>query len=292
MIILLLPLLFLMLLIFAIGSDEDSRKEANSNHSCEVMLMVEDVKLTEVRGHVRNNLLSEDLDLVVLAIYKHEGYQNIDAIIEKINQLYEYVVDHNYQLSKSEYIQSYKHGKEYITKSEENQKEDMSYIVDVVKGINKNCSVTSADIDLESEHYQGSNPYVASNLKGQCTWFVWGRVHEKTGYALPSKMGDANNWYAYAKSNRILSVGTKPKANSIMVLGGGDFGHVAIIESIESGKVRITEGNYNNPYANDDKMASYAREHYADLFHDGIIDISVLESGSYQGMQIKGYIYF
>ena len=91
--------------------------------------------------------------------------------------------------------------------------------------------------------YTTKNPYTLAGFYGQCTWYAWGRMYEKTGFALPSRMGNAGQWFdnisSDYKSNEI-------KPNSIMVIGAPHtLGHVIFIEEIQGSYAYITEGNAN-----------------------------------------------
>lgn len=61
-----------------------------------------------------------------------------------------------------------------------------------------------------------------------------------------------------------MSYGNTPKVDSIQVLGGSQFGHVAFVESVnkENNTMIISEGNVNNPHAEDTYMVDYANQHY------------------------------
>ena len=92
-------------------------------------------------------------------------------------------------------------------------------------------------VDLSSAGYNSLNVY---KNPPQCTWYCWGRAYEKLGISLP-KWGNAESWDDCAYSDPNYSVGTEPRANSIMV---DDGGHVMFVEKIENGYAYITEGNY------------------------------------------------
>ena len=73
-----------------------------------------------------------------------------------------------------------------------------------------------------------SNPYKQSGPYGtNCTWYAWKMAYEKAGVTLPG-WGNAKEWYSDAKRAG-YSVGTTPKANSIIVWGGWtSYGHVGL----------------------------------------------------------------
>lgn len=125
------------------------------------------------------------------------------------------------------------------------------------------------DVDLEGIFYQIGNPYTKAGYRGQCTWYVWGRVREALGIELPSNMGNAGDWIEYAKNDPRFIIGDEPRPGAIIVTKGDAFGHVAFVESYDpkTKTAIITEGNVGNPMTGTDQMVDYAREHYADLFY-------------------------
>lgn len=146
---------------------------------------------------------------------------------------------------------------------------------------------------VDSAHYQANNPYTSSGLRGQCTWYVWGRASEVLGIKLPSKMGNAQNWINSAIANG-YKTGSKPSKNSIMVLSGGDFGHVAYVEGWDGKTITFSEGNYGNPHANDSNMVSYANKHYKELLNTTKKEYEIYKVGnsySIHGLTVVGYIY-
>ncbi|WP_285015055.1 coiled-coil domain-containing protein [Lactococcus garvieae] len=82
--------------------------------------------------------------------------------------------------------------------------------------------------------HSGTNPYPA----GQCTAFVW----DYFGGNMPTYMGNAGDWVAYANSG--------PAAGTIAVFppgnqGAGGVGHVAVVLSVSGSKMTVIEGNFN-----------------------------------------------
>lgn len=80
----------------------------------------------------------------------------------------------------------------------------------------------------------GKNPYPP----GQCTAFVW----DYFGGKIPTYMGNAGDWVAYANSG--------PAAGTIAVFppgnqGAGGVGHVAVVLSVSGSKMTVIEGNFN-----------------------------------------------
>jgi hypothetical protein len=82
---------------------------------------------------------------------------------------------------------------------------------------------------------------------GQCTYWANMRYHALTGYWVPW-LGNAYQW-AYGASSSGWVVSSKPKVPSIIVLqpgvqGAGGYGHVAIVEKINSDG-SVYASNYN-----------------------------------------------
>ncbi|KXT59651.1 CHAP domain-containing protein [Lactococcus sp. DD01] len=100
-------------------------------------------------------------------------------------------------------------------------------------GGNGNSSKPTPTPDPDPEH-SGTNPYPA----GQCTAFVW----DYFGGNMPTYMGNAGDWVAYANSG--------PAAGTIAVFppgnqGAGGVGHVAVVLSVSGSKMTVIEGNFN-----------------------------------------------
>ena len=84
-----------------------------------------------------------------------------------------------------------------------------------------------------------SNPYKQSGPYGtNCTWYAWKMAYEKAGVTLPG-WGNAKEWYSDAKRAG-YSVGTTPKANSIIVWGGWtSYGHVGYVERVSGNTLYV-----------------------------------------------------
>lgn len=85
-----------------------------------------------------------------------------------------------------------------------------------------------------------TNPYAKTTSWGDvnCTWMAWQQTYDRTGIALPG-FGNARDWYNDAK-NAGFSVGSEPKANSIIVLDNYlEYGHVAFVDHTNNGVVYV-----------------------------------------------------
>lgn len=106
-----------------------------------------------------------------------------------------------------------------------------------------------SDCNMNSNSYRSNiNPFYNGGYAGQCTWFVWGRVHEKLGKSITfsrSYQRNATDWIDIVTN---CSISNTPVTHSIIVWGGtGNFvnGHVAFIEKIENGKIYFSEANWD-----------------------------------------------
>lgn len=115
-----------------------------------------------------------------------------------------------------------------------------------------------SDMNINSSSYMSNtNMYYRADLVGQCTWFCWGRAHEKKGKALSFHGGNnGRQWYAnintYNVTKRPAYLG--PITDSICSISYGDTkpGHVVFVELVEGNTVYYTEANYPR----DDRLSS------------------------------------
>ena len=105
--------------------------------------------------------------------------------------------------------------------------------------------------------------------------------------------GDAQTWLSSASAMG-YPTGSRPSVNAVVVLSGGNFGHVAFVEAWDGKKIRVSEGNYRNPYYNDtNMMVAYARTHAEELVHEETYN-SYEEYKKRQadiGLVVVGFIY-
>ncbi len=133
--------------------------------------------------------------------------------------------------------------------------------------------------NIQSSAYTAvGNIFAKCGYSGQCTWFTYGRVLEKLGIALPSEFyGNAVDWwYANARDN-VYPYGSEPKANSIIVWGGGPvgYGHVGFVEKVEGNTVYFNEGNFSIRGNYDGNVKTLSKE-------------AIKNRGN---LYLKGYIY-
>lgn len=96
-----------------------------------------------------------------------------------------------------------------------------------------------------SDYYYSGNPfYQAGYGLPNCTCYAWGRWYELLGYK-PSGLstGNADTWI---DRNSTYEVGYTPKLGAILVSsydGGGDGGHVSVVEQINNDGSIITSNS-------------------------------------------------
>ena len=133
--------------------------------------------------------------------------------------------------------------------------------------------------NVQSSAYSGNmNIFTKYGYKGQCTWFTYGRVLEKLGISLPQEFyGNAVDWWYANVRDNVYSYGSEPKANSIAVWGGGNYGygHVAFVESVDGDTVSLNEGNFNVRLNYDGSAKQLSKE----------------EMENRGNLYLKGYIY-
>ncbi|OOM81889.1 autolysin [Clostridium puniceum] len=89
-------------------------------------------------------------------------------------------------------------------------------------------------------------------IKGNCTWYAWGRAWEITG-SKPTDAGFIGNGYEWWDANKKsgkYKYGSEPRVGAIAVWksslpNSGGSGHVAVVEKIENNKVYISESMWH-----------------------------------------------
>lgn len=146
--------------------------------------------------------------------------------------------------------------------------------------------------NLDSDNYNSKNALATSGYKGQCTWYSYGRALESTNKKTPT--GNAQTWITRAITLG-LPTGNQPRANSIVVMAGSKFGHVAYVESYDGSKIMISEGNVGNAcYGKDDcDQVEYANNHANELVRDKTYNSfsEFKKSRMASGYYIIGFIY-
>jgi surface antigen len=98
----------------------------------------------------------------------------------------------------------------------------------------------ASDIDFTKAEYNEKNNF--KNNKGQCTWFVDGRVQE----VIKKKLKFSRNFGRHAKNWIDLlpqyKVSQKPLRHSIAVFGGR-YGHVVFVENVTNKTIWFREAN-------------------------------------------------
>lgn len=150
-------------------------------------------------------------------------------------------------------------------KSKDNELNDFSYedlnLDD--NSLAKDVIRTEAPEEDDERYYSDLNifykaklspPFYSGNkeIKGNCTWYAWGRIFELTGKA-PNDAGFNGNAYEWWDANKKIGkykYGSEPKVGALAVWnsslpGSGGCGHVAVIEKIEDNKIYISESSWH-----------------------------------------------
>lgn len=146
--------------------------------------------------------------------------------------------------------------------------------------------------NLKSDNYNSKNALATSGFKGQCTWYSFGRALEVSGKKMPT--GNAQTWLTSAISMG-YKTGTQPSTNSVAVLMGHKFGHVAYVEAYDGKSITISEGNVGNACSNDDSCSQveYANEHAEELVRTKTYNSfdAYRKASKNSGLTVVGFIY-
>lgn len=146
--------------------------------------------------------------------------------------------------------------------------------------------------NLKSDNYNSKNTLATSGFKGQCTWYSFGRALEVSGKKMPT--GNAQTWLTSAISLG-YKTGTQPSTNSVVVLMGHKFGHVAYVEAYDGKNITISEGNVGNACSNDDSCSQveYANEHAEELVSTKTYNSfdAYRKASKNSGLTVVGFIY-
>lgn len=150
-----------------------------------------------------------------------------------------------------------------------------------------------SSINLNSDYYNSKNTLATAGFKGQCTWFSFGRVLENTGIKMPT--GNAQTWLSSAIAMG-YKTGSRPAPNSVAVLAGRKYGHVAYVEAYDGTSITISEGNVGNKCSVDSSDCSqvdYAKEHANELVRTKTYSSlkEYREASKSSGLYLVGFIY-
>ncbi|MFW2490874.1 CHAP domain-containing protein [Clostridium chromiireducens] len=89
-------------------------------------------------------------------------------------------------------------------------------------------------------------------IKGNCTWYAWGRAWELTGIKPVDAgfIGNGYEWWEANKKSGKYQYGSQPRVGAIAVWksslpGSSGSGHVAVVEKISGGKIYISESTWH-----------------------------------------------
>ena len=147
--------------------------------------------------------------------------------------------------------------------------------------------------NLSSDNYNSKNILTTSGFKGQCTWYSHGRALESTNKKVPA--GNAYTWLSSAVAMG-LDTGSYPMPNSIAVLAGRSYGHVAYVESYDGEKITISEGNVGNACSKKEANCSqveYANQHANELVRTKTYSSlqAYKDASKSSGLYLVGFIY-
>ncbi len=100
-------------------------------------------------------------------------------------------------------------------------------------------STSTASSSAYRTYWTSSNPMPW----GWCTWYAWARRAQMAeNYHLPGGLGNANTWAATLAGT--FRVDNTPRAGAVMQTTSGYYGHVAIVEKVNSdGSVEYSDMN-------------------------------------------------
>lgn len=146
--------------------------------------------------------------------------------------------------------------------------------------------------DLKSDNYNSKNTLATAGFKGQCTWFSFGRALEISGKKMPT--GNAQTWLTSAIAMG-YKTGTQPSTNSVVVLMGHKYGHVAFVEAYDGKTITISEGNVGNKCSSDDSCSQveYANQHAEELVRTKTYSSfdAYRKASKSSGLTVVGFIY-
>ena len=159
--------------------------------------------------------------------------------------------------------------KEYKNNEYKDDKKNDEYEEDSQKesyeSTESNFTPRTNEPDLNDKHYYSNDnifykvklspPFKKSDgtaIKGNCTWYTWGRAWEITGKK-PIEAGFTGNaceWWQANKSSGKYQYGSEPRVGAIAVWnsslpGSGGCGHVAVVEKVENGNIYISESMWH-----------------------------------------------
>ena len=108
----------------------------------------------------------------------------------------------------------------------------------------------SAPSSSDTHYYSSSNIFYACGYgMPNCTAYAWGRLYELTGKRYTKLCGNAENWWAAAKSAG-LQTGSVPKLGAVVCWRAGvagnssdGAGHVAVVEEIKANGDIVTSNS-------------------------------------------------
>ncbi|ACD52078.1 CHAP domain-containing protein [Clostridium botulinum] len=185
----------------------------------------------------------------------------VKVIGKEVNGFYKISYNDLTGWSSSEWIKLISDDDEIVDEDlNEDNKEDLDGGLNVELGEERTAAPA-----LDNKYYYSNNnifykvklspPFLkddGSPIVGNCTWYAWGRIWELTGQApVDAKfLGNGYEWWQSNLNTGKYKTGNEPRVGALAVwkpslAGSGGFGHVAVIEKIEKGKVYISESSWH-----------------------------------------------
>lgn len=125
-----------------------------------------------------------------------------------------------------------------------------------------------------------------------CVGYVWGRWREILGYNHNLPRGNAKTVYRDALARGFSGSTNIPRIGSVVVWGGGTYGHVGIVENVESnGDIWVSDSNYGSVWFRYYKR--YRKNGYRSLGGKSLIGfvylpITFLDNGGFVADSVNG----
>lgn len=212
--------------------------------------------LKELCGNF-HNVLTED-GTYHRAEFKSYGKQLLYKITLNNGQSFRVTGNHRWIV----YHKSQNNGTNCFTRLEKTTLE-LNYTSDLIKFVWEDVvndteftQIKSIEsLNIEEEVYCCEEPVTHTMvldghiLTGQCVGYAWGRWREILGYNHNLPTGNAKTIYRDARAKGFSGSPNVPRIGSAAVWGGGTYGHIAIVESIENnGDIWVSDSNYGSKW--------------------------------------------
>ena len=212
-------------------------------------------------------------------IVKHE-IDTKAALEREGNDLEKYEIDKNAELAEKEIEQK--------AAQEENKQKEQAETKSEEQKQTSEDKPTGVYADKVGKRVSNTATYNNDSAKGQCVWYVRGRVQEKLGITM-AKHGHANQmWYNAKSSAKVKASVDNIRPNMIVSYkygtssAGQTYGHVIYIEDVVGDTVYYTEGGSGYYKSGTDGVVKTATR-------QGIME-GVNKNGKRMGSSVIGFI--